>query len=157
MRRSVSVVSLLAVLWLLPGGLRAQAAAPDREAVMSVIRRLFDGMRKGDSAMVRSTFHPRVSFATAVVRQGKPAIEMDAVEDFLKAVGTPHDSIWDERISNEIVHQDGTLATVWMDYHFYVGTRLNHCGVDVAILAREGDEWKIISLADTRRRQGCGP
>jgi type II secretory pathway component PulL len=70
-------------------------------------------------------------------------------------VGTPHDQVWDERTRNEVVHQDGTLASVWMDYSFYAGDRFSHCGVDAFLLAREGDDWKIVSLADTRRREGC--
>jgi hypothetical protein len=131
-------------------------AAPDREAVLMVVKRFFDGMRQGDSAMIRSTLHPRVLLATAVVRQGKPGIELDSVDVFLAAVGSPHDSVWDERITNEIVHQDGTLAVVWTDYRFYVGSRLNHCGVDAFTLAKEGEAWRIIALADTRRRQPCG-
>jgi hypothetical protein len=129
--------------------------APDRPAILSVVHRLFDGMRQGDSAMVRSTFHPRASLTTAVVRQGKPTVLFEEVGNFVQAVGAPHDSVWDERISNEVVLQDGTLAVVWTDYRFYVGDRFSHCGVDAFQLAKEGDEWKIVALTDTRRRQGC--
>ena len=129
--------------------------APDRPAILAVITRLFDGMRRGDSAMVRSAFHPRASLTTAVVRQGKATVTFDDVETFLRAVGTPHDSVWDERITNEVVHQDGTLAVVWTDYRFYVGDRFSHCGVDAFQLAKEDGEWKITALADTRRKQGC--
>ena len=50
---------------------------------------------------------------------------------------------------------DGPLATVWVEYSFYLGTRLNHCGVDAFQVARGPDGWKIIALADTRRRTGC--
>lgn len=128
---------------------------PDRPAILSVIHRLFDGMRRGDSAMVRATFHPRASLTTAVVRQGKPAVLFEEVGSFVQAVGTPHDSVWDERITNEVVLQDGTLAVVWTDYRFYVGDRFSHCGVDAFQLAKEDAEWKIVALTDTRRRQGC--
>jgi hypothetical protein len=129
--------------------------APDRPAILSVVHRLFDGMRRGDSAMVRSTFHPRASLTTAAVRQGKPAVLFEEVGNFVQAVGAPHDSVWDERISNEVVLQDGTLAVVWTDYRFYVGDRFSHCGVDAFTLAKEDDAWKIVALTDTRRRQGC--
>jgi hypothetical protein len=147
---------LLVLLGVLAAQPALAQAAPDREAVLMVVKRFFDGMRQGDSAMVRSTLHPRVLFATAVVRQGKAGIELDSVDTFLTAIGSPHDSVWDERITNEIVHQDGTLAVVWTDYRFYVGSRLNHCGVDAFTLAKEGEVWRIITVADTRRRQPCG-
>jgi Putative lumazine-binding len=129
--------------------------APDREQVLAVVHRLFDGMRHGDSAMIRSTLHSDAMLATAVVRLGKAGLERDTVENWLRAVAAPHDSVWDERLSGEVVHQDGTLAVIWADYRFYVGTRFNHCGVDVFTLAKVGEEWKILAIADTRRRQPC--
>lgn len=137
-----------------PGVARAQAA-PDRDAILAVVQRLFDGMRAGDSAAVRSVFHPRALFVGALERQGAAQIRFEDPEGFIKAVGTPHDQVWDERTRNEVVHQDGTLAAVWMDYSFYAGDRFSHCGVDAFLLARDGADWKIISLADTRRREGC--
>jgi hypothetical protein len=55
------------------------------------------------------------------------------------------------------VHVDGGLASVWTEYAFYVGERLNHCGVDAFHLVRTAEGWRIIDLADTRRREGCAP
>jgi hypothetical protein len=136
------------------GPARAQAA-PDREAILGVVQRLFDGMRAGDSAAVRAVFHPRAAFIGALERQGTATVRFEDPEEFIKAVGTPHEQVWDERTRNEVVHQDGTLASVWLDYSFYLGERFSHCGVDAFLLAREGAEWKIVTLADTRRRQGC--
>lgn len=155
MRHCARLIMLALLCSLGAPAARAQTA-PDREAVLAVVRRFFDGMRQSDSAMIRSTLHPRALLATAAVRQGKPGIELDSVDAFLTAVASPHDSVWDERISNEIVHQDGTLAVVWADYRFYVGSRLNHCGVDTFTLAKEAEAWRVIALADTRRRQPCG-
>ena len=77
---------------------------------------------------------------------------MDA---WLRSIATPRPELRDERTRNEIVHIDGTLATVWAEYSFYVGPTLSHCGVDAFQLAKDADGWKIISIADTRRRAGC--
>jgi hypothetical protein len=134
-----------------------QGADPEQEraAVMAVVTRLFDGMRAGDSAMVRSVFHPKANLATALVRQGNAMVQMEAIEEFVKAVGTPHTEVWDERIRNPEVRIDGTLASVWVEYSFYVDTRFSHCGIDAFHLAKDGTAWKIVALADTRRRQGC--
>ena len=147
----------LALLLALTGAFSPLPAqdSPDREAVLAVVKRLFDGMRRGDSAMVRSAFHPKAVLATAVNRLGQVAVEFDTVDSLVRAVGGPHDSIWNERTRNEIVHQDGTLAMVWTEYSFYVGSRFNHCGVDALQLAREGEKWLIIALIDTRRRHPC--
>ena len=145
---------LILALAALAGPLQAQRA-PEQEAILLVVKRLFDGMRAGDSAMVRETFHPLSLLATAENRPGEASVGIDTLSSFLKAVGSPHDSVWDERTRNEIVHQDGTLAVVWAEYSFYVGSRFNHCGVDTFQLAKEGADWKIIALTDTRRRRPC--
>jgi reactive intermediate/imine deaminase len=149
---------LLAVFALLAAPLPRVAHAQssdERRAVLGVVSRLFDGMRAGDSAMVRSVFHPQAQLATAIVRQGSAIVEVDNLDKFIQAVGTPHAEVWDERLSNTTVQVDGTLASVWTDYSFYLGDRFSHCGVDAFHLAKTGTDWKIVGLADTRRRQGC--
>jgi reactive intermediate/imine deaminase len=153
MSRTLLAVAAL-VAWPLSGAARAQS--PDeRASVLRVVTRLFDGMRAGDSAMVRSVFHPKAQLATAIVRQGSAIVEVDDLDKFIQAVGTTHTEVWDERLSNTAVHLDGTLASVWTDYSFYLGNKFSHCGVDAFHLAKAGNEWQIVGLADTRRRQGC--
>lgn len=134
---------------------RAQGAAEDRSAVMAVVSRLFDGMRAGDSSVVRSSFYPRALLGTARVRNGMPVFELDRVDVFVSAVGTPHPEVWDERIRATHVELDGPLASVWAEYSFYAGPRFSHCGIDAFQLARDGDAWRIVALTDTRRRDGC--
>jgi Putative lumazine-binding len=129
--------------------------APQQEAILEVVKQLFDGMRAGDSALVRSTFHPQALLATAENQGAGAKLRIEALDTFFKAVGSPHDSVYDERTRNEIVHQDGTLAAVWVEYSFYVGSRFNHCGVDSFQLAKVGSEWKIVAITDTRRRRPC--
>jgi ketosteroid isomerase-like protein len=133
----------------------AQASSADAKAALAVVHRLFDAMRAGDSAALRATFHPSAQLATAAVKNGAPLVEIDTVDAFVRAVGTPHAEVWDERLRNEIVHVDGPLAVVWADYSFYAGSKFSHCGVDAFQLARTGDEWRIVSIIDTRRKQGC--
>jgi hypothetical protein len=132
-------------------------AAQSQEAeVMMVVNRLFDGMRAGDSAMVRSTFHSTMTTASIFVdRQGEPAIRSGMPDEFVKAVGTPHDKEWDERIWNPVVHIDGRMATAWTPYAFHHGGDLSHCGVNAFQLFNGKDGWKIIRITDTRRRSGC--
>jgi hypothetical protein len=134
---------------------RAQDPATDRSAVLAVVRQLFDGMRAGDSAAVRATFHPQALLASAAVRKGAAVFEVDTVDAFVRAVGAPHDVMWDERIRGTRVEIDGPLASVWAEYSFYAGPKFSHCGIDAFQLARDGDVWRIVALTDTRRRDGC--
>lgn len=155
LHRGSLTFAVLALLATAP--LAAQSADAEKPAVMAVVTRLFDGMRAGDSAMVRSVFHPKASLTTAVVRQGTPTVEFEGIEGFITAVGTPHAEVWDERIKNPQVLVDGTFASVWVDYGFYLGGKFSHCGIDAFQLAKVGTDWKIVALGDTRRRQGCAP
>jgi putative lumazine-binding protein len=133
----------------------AQGAAEDRRAVLAVVRRLFDGMRTGDSAAVRATFHPQALLGTAALRKGIAAFEVDTIDAFVRAVGTSHSEVWDERVRKTRVEIDGPLASVWAEYSFYAGAKFSHCGIDAFQLARDGDTWRIVALTDTRRRDGC--
>jgi putative lumazine-binding protein len=136
----------------------AQNAAPaDAERdVMAVVNALFDGMRKVDSAMVRPLFHAQARlFAMDLRSEGRPP-RFDTLDAFLQAVGRPRTELFDERLSNVMVHIDGTLASVWADYKFYRDTTLSHCGVDHFLLVKDSGRWLIIELADTRRTVNCG-
>jgi hypothetical protein len=153
LRRPLVTAGLLAIAIHAPAA--AQANAAEGKAALAVVHSLFDAMRAGDSAGVRAAFHPKAQFATAAVKDGSPLVEFNSIEPFLRAVGTPHPEVWDERLSNVVVHVDGPLAVVWADYAFYVGDKFSHCGVDAFQLARTGDAWQIVSIIDTRRKQDC--
>jgi hypothetical protein len=129
----------------------SQAARTDAE-VLAVVHRLFDAMRQNDSSMARPLFHTRARLITSAVRNGEPIVRVEeSPESFIEAIGRPRNEVWDERLSNERVFVDGGLASVWTDYVFYRGPTLSHCGVDHFLLVREGTQWKILEVADTRR------
>jgi hypothetical protein len=149
------IIALLCFLLAGAPRILAQAPDPSRQAVLASVHRLFDAMRKGDSAGVRAAFHPRALLATATVRQGVPSVEVDTLDAFVRAVGTPHDEVWDERVLSEKVEIDGPLASVWTEYAFYAGDEFSHCGIDAFQVAQTPEGWRIIALTDTRRRDGC--
>ncbi len=128
------------------------AATADEAAVQQVIADLFKGMEKGDSALVHSTFAREVTLATmARDKSGNPILHRESsLDGFLKAVGTPHQEIWNLKIQ-----LDGDFAQAWCDYAFYIDKSFSHCGVDAFHLHKGKDGWKIFHLADTRRKTGC--
>ena len=127
----------------------------DKEDVVKVIHLLFEGMRKGDSAMVSAVFDKGVRMATIDSRRGEPQFREGSLPRFLNAVGTPHDNVWDERIGDPVVQIDGHLATVWVNYAFYVDDQFSHCGVNAFQLFKGPEGWKIVNLTDTRREDNC--
>jgi hypothetical protein len=147
---------------LAPAALRAQDTTPatsrhgevTRE-VIAVVTHLFDAMRTGDSAGMRPLFHPSARLTSITARGDTVRVATDSLEAFLRAAGRPHDRVYDERISNPVVHVDGPLAIVWTDYAFYLGGTFSHCGVDMFQLVRDTSGWRILAVTDTRRRDGC--
>lgn len=161
---------VLAVSLFLPAALGAQQPTPaappppppqpayatDSAAIHQVVTKLFDGMRTRDTAAMRGLFHEPVAMRSVSFRQGKPVVEADGLEDWLKGVGSAPDTLlFDERLGPLQLRVDGNLASVWVYYEFYVNTRFSHCGADSFQFGRTDGGWKIILLADSRRRQGC--
>jgi hypothetical protein len=134
----------------------AGGAQGEEADILAVVRGLFDGMRRADSAAVRPMFHPQARLISVTVRPDTAVLAVEpSVDGFVRAVGRPRTDVWDERISNEKVAIDGPLASVWVDYEFYRGPTRTHCGVDHFLLVKESVSWRIVELADTRR--GCRP
>lgn len=156
-RVMVVVASALVALVMHPVPAEAQASAAESVAQMAVVNELFDAMRAGDSARVRAVFHPQLTsmVSSDVGRDGVARVRLTPVDGFVKTIGTPHADIYDERLFNPRVLIDGTLASVWVDYSFYLGKTFSHCGVDIFHLARVGEVWKVVALSDTRRTTGC--
>ncbi len=128
----------------------------DETAIKNQIHTLFDGMRAGDSSKVSSVFTPTAIMQTvAKSKDGKDQVINGSLQNFLNAVGTPHDIMWDERVSTINVRIDGALAQVWVPYSFYRGDVFSHCGVNSIQLKKGDNGWKIFYIVDTRRKTNC--
>lgn len=153
MRRINCLLTLGLMLLACMSAPAAQAQSEEVDEVRAVIDRLFDGMRAGDSTMVRSVMHESALMGRATdqgFRVGPP-------DQFVRAVGTPHDQVWDERIWDVHISIDGRLASAWMEFAFFLGENLSHCGVNSMQLYRTDEGWKIVYLADTNRPPTCEP
>jgi hypothetical protein len=146
---------LLSAFILIGFAASAQGTPDSTDEVKKVIMKLFDGMRKGDSSMVKSSFSEGMIMQTISNRNGNIEVRTDKAAGFLKAVGTPHQEVWDERIKFDQVLIDSNLASVWTSYQFYVGDKFSHCGVNSFQLVKGNNGWKIVHLIDTRRKDNC--
>ena len=128
----------------------------DKDDIKKTINTLFDGMRKGDSTMLRNAFYKdMVLQSVANKKDGSIALLIEKPGDFVKQVGTPHKEVYDERITWGDIKVDGTLASVWTPYKFYLGQTFSHCGVNFFQLMKTAAGWKIIYIVDTRRKDNC--
>lgn len=145
-------LAALAVALLAPAApLGAQSAEDD---VLAVVNQMFDGMRKKDTTMVRTAFHPNARMVTFA----GDSIAANTVDGFVDFIGRPNEQIWNEPIFDTEIRIDGNLATVWTKYVFFRGPNgdlFNHCGVDAFLLHRGAAGWKISVLTDTRREEPC--
>jgi hypothetical protein len=145
---------LLALLLVAPAAAFAQdwdTNADDEAAVLATVTELWDAMRAGDSSRVRALIHPEAIGYSVGIRDGAVQLYKDTPEDFITAIGTPHDEVFDERVSNDEVRLDGPFATYKADYEFWLGERRSHCGVDAFHLVETEAGWQIFVLSDTRR------
>lgn len=145
--------------WCLAGPVPAQTQPPtdERQQVMAVVQQLFDGMRVKDTAKMRATLHPEARLVTTGAREGVPFASSVAPAQWFAGVANANAAKLDERLRNPVVQVDQGLASVWAEYTFYVDDRMSHCGVDLFHLVKVPEGWRIIDLADTRRREGCPP
>ncbi|MCE7067726.1 nuclear transport factor 2 family protein [Dyadobacter sp. CY326] len=124
--------------------------------IMQTVNTLFDGMRAGDSSMVRSAFAVGSSMMSVPQNPSDSiAMKTESINGFVKAVGKPHEQKWDEQIYDVKITVDGPMAIVWAPYKFFLGEKFSHCGVNVFTLIKISTGWKISSITDTRRKEGC--
>jgi hypothetical protein len=134
----------------------AMNAQGDIDLIKSTINQMFDGMRKGDSTMVSAVFVKDAKMQSVITDEnGSTQLRTGSLASFLRAIGTPHDEVWDERISFEQILIDGPLASVWTPYQFYRGGKYSHCGYNSFQMAKIAGEWKIVYIVDTRGGEDC--
>jgi len=133
------------------------SAQIEDSAVINVVNKMFTGMRKGDSSMIRSTFL-NCAFMSSFSSNAQDSLIIrfeKSIDSFLKGIGTSHNEIWDERIDDVKILRDGPMAVVWAPYKFYLGDRLSHCGTNVFTLVKTKSGWKIREITDTGRKDNC--
>lgn len=146
----------LIIILLLVNTVFISKAQTTEDSIKVTISKLFDGMRNGDAALLRSAFaDSAILQSIARNKEGKTIIANEALNDFADFVSKQTKGAADEQITYDVIKIDGPLAIVWTPYKFYLNGKFSHCGVNSFQLVRINKEWKIQYLIDTRRRAGC--
>ncbi len=151
----LDTILLFVILVLFAPSIKAQETEEDKIKV--VISLFFEGLQSGDTLMIKRTISTDLKLQTTFKnKEGKSVLRNEEVAKFLNAVATknPKD-IWEEKLMSYHIQIDGTLASVWTPYEFYLNNDFSHCGVNSFQLFFDGKKWKIIYLIDTRRKQDC--
>jgi hypothetical protein len=117
----------------------------------------FEGFHKGDTTLMKSVMMDKIIMQTAYRnKEGKDILVTDEPEKLINAIATrTPDQKWDERLLDYSIQVDGNMANVWTPYEFWYNDTFSHCGVNSFQLFKDGDQWKIIYLIDTRRHSDC--
>lgn len=128
---------------------------PETEAI-AVIQGLFDAMRASDSSAVSAVWAEGLtSLGSSFTTPDGPAISFTPRDRFISFVGQAEPGFLDEQFIVRNVIVEDNLVTVVTPYELYFNGEFSHCGVDVFVIARTGDDWQIVGLTDTRRPEGC--
>ena len=148
---------ILVSISLLFLGLTARGQAAGESEVRSSIDRFFKGMQARDTSAIREVLGPEVVLqTTGMNREGEPVLRSETISGFMESLVTlPDTLLLDERLLDYHIRIDGPLAHAWTPYEFYINDNFSHCGVNSFHLFHDGTLWRIISIADTRRREGC--
>ncbi|MFO7846657.1 MAG: nuclear transport factor 2 family protein [Bacteroidota bacterium] len=148
-------------LFVLPGVFQFPAnferadADPEKE-VENVIMGFFDSMRESDRAGMRSFLAEDATLKTVTMdEQDSTILRQTDIVSFLDGIGQSDAGSLDEQLTSFVAHVDGGLATAWVEYRFYNAGEFSHCGVNSMNLIRKDSGWKIFSIVDTRRKEGC--
>lgn len=133
-----------------------KAQSEDEKAVKAVVVQLFDGMQKHDSTMIRACFHPSARMQSIGANRKTGALELtteNSIDGFVKQIGSlPVNVKIEEKVLSYEIRVDAQMATAWTPYELYVNEKRQHCGVDAFQFYKTDQGWKIITIADTRRK-----
>ena len=148
---------LYSFLFLVFIGVIGYAQDQAQDEVRKSIEVFFKGFHQQDSIMIKSVVSEDIKLQTmGVDKEGKNRMRTDPFDGFLKSIISLPDSIqFREELLEFKIQVDGPMAHAWTRYNFWVNGELSHCGVNSFQLFDDGTRWRIIYLADTRRRSGC--
>ncbi|WP_299096972.1 nuclear transport factor 2 family protein [Winogradskyella sp.] len=137
--------------------LNVQAQDTDSEAVKATIINFFEAFHKQDTTALKIMAKGNIKLQSiAVNKEGKSVLTESEYNQFLISIANiPKDNTFEERLLSFNIQVDGNMANAWTPYEFWYNGNFSHCGVNSFQLIKEDEEWKIIYLVDTRRREGC--
>lgn len=124
----------------------------DRDAAITVVNQLFDGMKAKSAEQIKGVFAPDVHFlAIDKPRDGKGPSKTRVMtgEAFAKRMAESKEPDYVEKMLSPEARINGDLAVVSGRYTFYVGDKFSHCGTDTFNLVRTEAGWKIVQGAFT--------
>lgn len=126
----------------------------DRAEILSIMSSFFKAMEFKDVETARSLILPKGRYFSVSSPGGGYSIM--TTEDYLQSLTKAGSPLLQERLLNPDVKINGNIASLWSNYHFYVGEKFDHCGVDIFDFINTNDGWKMVSSVFTSEKgQAC--
>lgn len=134
-----------------------QAQNEDEKAVQKTIEDFFIGFHNHDATQIKNTVISDVILQTVSSDStGNTLVKNEKFETFLKSITSiPKTTNFKEKIISYHIQIDGNMANAWTTYEFWLNNSFSHCGVNSFQLVKFSEEWKIIYVIDTRRKNDC--
>ncbi len=135
----------------------SNAQSAEEQAVQETIESFFEGFHEQDSVKIKKTIGEEIVLQTiGKNKEGNQMLRTANFDNFLKSiVSIPKSTKFEEKIISYSIQVDGAMANAWTAYEFWVNDGFSHCGVNSFQLFKDGEDWKIIYLVDTRRKENC--
>ncbi len=149
---------LVCLLVLITGFSAVAQETPEEAAARKTVEAFFVAFHNQDSIALKELAHPSVTMQSiAEDEEGNVNLTTDTYSDFITAISSiPETTRFEEKLHSFEIKVNGPLANVITPYSFFVNGEISHCGVNSFQLFKEGGDWKIIYIVDTRSKEDCG-
>ena len=135
----------------------AAAQSPAEKEVLASVQAFLAAMKAKDTVGMRLALDPVSRFTLLRSTPNGTQVMNLSGADFLRAVSDPQGPTYDEPIRKPVIHINGDLAHVWVEYQVRLEPgKVHHCGYDSFQMARLGGRWRILNVSDTYTEEGCG-
>lgn len=151
----MNFVIIVLLLFFSPSFTSSSGINDDERDVEIVIEIFFEGMKESSGSKIKSVLHSDADLRTVASRDGEHRLIATDINAFIESVQSAIPGTLNEDLQSLTIKTDGNLAAAWMDYRFYLDEEFSHCGVNSMNLIKSEGNWKIFSIVDTRRKEGC--
>jgi len=126
--------------------------APEEQAVLAPINRMFAGLAAKDGAAILAQARPEGRLTGVSDTGAKGYSWSDFAAQFKPGEGP---ALEERLVGAPAIEIDGNIAMVWSSYIFLIDGKLSHCGIDHFDLVRDAGGWKVLNITWTKRTTNC--
>ena len=131
------------------------APGAEEQAVLQPVNALFAGIAARDAAAIGAQLLAGGSATTVTEKPDGSRVTQRRSWTEVLARFQPGPEKYEERLSDPAIESDGSVATVWGNYIFFIDGKIHHCGIDHFSLVRDNGAWKIADASWSVRTTGC--